>query len=171
MDVRTYEIALLASYIYRCSQSDIPAELEAVGCALRNRVQKFGSYTAMFNAIPELQGNPLRDYPATNSNMFDPMTGLLELAERVYTNELPDVTSTHDHPDGAVLFCQPNNPHLSPQFVLLVQDYDLLGTWVNQQFFGHKPVPVIPVFNPMDYANDVRTFAHRTLQPGEYQYN
>src|ERR1700679_3401428 len=98
MDTRSYEISIFAAAIWRCAQSEDINELTAVGCALRNRVRRLGSYTAVVNTLEDFSAHTFRRYPQVNEASFsDPTDGLLNLAERIYTNKTPDITSTHNH--------------------------------------------------------------------------
>lgn len=132
-----YEQALLALSAWRAAKSTNIDEILAVACVIRNHVLKFGrTYSKVCEGLIINQGYPDIRHP----ELIKPNGGLLSQVEAIYKNDLPDLTSNHNHPDGALYFArvvehQGTGDDFEERIIKQYLAHPLIGTWGTQQFF------------------------------------
>jgi hypothetical protein len=142
MQVAIYEASLLVEASFRLSKSDDIDEILAVGCVIRNWIERDNVYRTYPEAIShfmsayETRALPDSSCPA----LVDPSQGMLQKIEDVYFNRHPDITSAHDHPGGARYFAraasEPEGSWLRTEIIQHPEKHPLLGTWGAQQFYA-----------------------------------
>lgn len=146
MQPAQYEKAQLVRACWMLAQSNNTDELVAVACTLRNYiVPRFGQvaiYRTYTEVIRQFCINfPTRSEPEINEPaLVDPYEGLLYKIESVYDCTMPDITSSHQHPEGAKYFARVTKVEPGSWFDLEIIHksafHPLLGSWGAQQFFG-----------------------------------
>ena len=137
MNAAQYEQALLALTAWRAAKSDNLDEIIAIACVIRNNVLRFGkSYSSVCeNFIIN------RDWPdIRHPLLLDPYRGVLSQVESIYKNEMPDMTSNHNHKDGALYFCrimdhQGKGTDFEERILKQHLAHPLIGHWGTQAFF------------------------------------
>lgn len=144
MTAADYEKGLIVSATFRLAKTDDVNELLAIACVIRNLVvprlgkrPEFSSYTEAIGEMLvayDLRPLPRHDNPA----LVDPEDGLLLKVDAVYDCSLPDVTSSHAHPNGARFFGMTRHPSGWFQAAILDRQdvHPLIGTFGSQQFFA-----------------------------------
>lgn len=137
MTPAVYECGLFALKAYQGALSDNVDEILCVACVLRNRVQRLGkTYTQV---LEESEVN--RPWPSIqNPALIDPQTGLLAQIEDVYRNIMPDLTSNHNHKNGAMYFCevmhhQGTGDWVEENILKKPEEHCLIGKWGSQHFY------------------------------------
>ena len=137
-----YEQAVYAQAVWQLAYSSSQDELLAVACTLRNHViprllGQVSSYATYLEACEDF----IRVYPTRpRPSLIDPtFTWLLSQISGIYNCELPDLTSTHDHPQGAKYFSRVVTLEPTDRFYQeIIQksgQHPLLGSFGSMQFF------------------------------------
>lgn len=139
MNARQYEQGLLTLAMFQLSQSDSVDEMIAIGSSLRNRVRH---YNLTYSEVIEdaYQDSPLREFPSISDPiLIEPGTGLLAKVEKIYDFTMPDITSSHLQPEGAMFFAKVTTLDPESKFsktILARQDIHVLcGSWGAQNFY------------------------------------
>lgn len=147
----TYEQALLVLATWRAAKSDNIDELTSIMCTFRNRVMKFDkTYSEILSEAEINRGYPPNNHPL----LIMPGSGLLSIVEDVYTNKMPDYTSSANNIEGALYFgrVQDEQPEsyedaegllrfkegswFYENVIQKPEKFQLLGTWGSQSFYG-----------------------------------
>lgn len=136
-----YEMAFYAQTVWQLSRSSNLDEMLAVACVIRNhvmpRIGKISVYKSYYEACQDfLKICPKRGLPSLSDPAFVSMDGLLFHLGRIYRCEDPDVTATHDHPDGAKYFANEPDDWFRAEIIGKPDIHPLLGTWGSMQFYG-----------------------------------
>jgi hypothetical protein len=146
MSPEEFEIAFFAQTVWRVARSSNADELAAVANTIRNhviprrlgQVATYESFTAA--CLDFLKVYSTRDFPSMTDPAFvSHPEGLLSQISEIYTCDAPDITATHDHPNGAKYFNRVQN--LLPEdwfYQEIVQksgQHALIGTFGSMQFF------------------------------------
>jgi hypothetical protein len=138
-----YECAFFAQTVWCVSCTSDQNELIAVATTIRNhvipRIGQIATYPSFAEACEAfLKICPTRPRPPLTDPAFV-NTLLFNIAD-IYNCEYPDVTSTHDHPNGARYFARVANIAEDDWFRLEIinkqEQHPLLGTWGALQFFA-----------------------------------
>ena len=140
-----YEIAMFAQATWRLARSSDQNELIAVACVLRNhimpRLGQVATYRSYMECIVDFfKVYPTRELPSLTDPAFvSAPEGLLFNIAGIYNCETPDITATHDHPNGAKYFNRVSQLEPSDWFVLEITNkqgqHPLIGTFGSMQFF------------------------------------
>ena len=146
MTPREYEIAVFAGTVWQLARSSDVNELAAVGVTLRNhvvpRIGQVATYPSFLEACEDfIRVYPVRLRPTLTEPAFvDRTEGFLAIAESIYDCSYPDITATHDHPNGAKYFNRVSQLDPSDWFVLEITNkqgiHPLIGTFGAMQFFS-----------------------------------
>ena len=140
-----YECMFYAQTVWRVARSSDQNELAAVASAIRNhvipRIGQVVTYPSFEIACRDfLQVYPTRELPSLTDPAFvSAPEGLLYNIAGIYNCETPDITATHDHPNGAKYFNRVSQLDPSDWFVLEIVNkqgiHPLIGTFGSLQFF------------------------------------
>ena len=141
-----YECMFYAQTVWRVARSSDQNELIAVASVIRNhvvpRLGQVATYSSFEIACRDfLQVYPTRELPSLTDPAFvSAPEGLLYNIAGIYNCETPDITATHDHPNGAKYFNRVSQLDPSDWFVLEITNkqgqHPLIGTFGSLQFFG-----------------------------------
>lgn len=135
----------LAQTTWQLSKSDTLNELIAIACVLRNhvipRIGQVATYSSYMEACRDfLEAFPSRKPPTLEEPVFIAPDGFLSVVDGIYDASSPDITATHDHPNGACFFCRPTQVEpgswVDLEIIKKPAHHPLLGTWGSQQFYG-----------------------------------
>lgn len=136
-----FEQAFFAQTVWVISRSSNLDEMLAVASVVRNHVQprlgQITAYKSYYEACLDfLKIYPSRALPSLSDPSFVSKDGLLFHIGRIYTCEDPDVTATHDHPNGAKYFANEPDEWFRTEIIGKPELHPLLGQWGTLQFFG-----------------------------------
>jgi hypothetical protein len=143
---RVYEICFMAQTVWQISYSSDMDEMVAVANTLRNHVIPRPGQTSTYVSFSDacegfLEAYPTRERPRLDDAAFvSSPQGLLAQIEAIYDCSVPDITATHDHPNGARYFARVQS--LDPQDWRKLEIIDrptlhpLLGQFGSMQFWG-----------------------------------
>lgn len=136
-----YEIAFYAASTWRLARTSDSMELLAVASVLRNHVMprlgQISRYKSFYECCQDfLTVYPCRALPSLSDPAFVSKEGLLFNINKVYNCELPDVTSTHDHPAGALYFANEPDEWFRTEIIARPDVHPLIGNFGSMQFYG-----------------------------------
>ena len=136
-----YELAFYAMTTWQLARSSNLDELTAVASTIRNhvipRLGQVTAYKSFYEAcIDFLKIYPSRALPSLSDPAFVSKDGLLFHIGRIYTCKDPDVTATHDHPNGAKYFANEPDEWFRTEIIGKPELHPLLGQWGSMQFYA-----------------------------------
>lgn len=141
MNPLEFEQAFYAQTVWQLSRSSNMDEMLAVACVIRNhvipRLGVISAYKSYYDACQDfLKTFPRRELPSLSDPAFVSTDGLLFHLGRIYSCEDPDVTATHDHPNGAKYFANEPDDWFRAEIIGKPDIHPLLGTWGSMQFYA-----------------------------------
>jgi hypothetical protein len=136
-----FEVAFYALSTWRLARTSNQDELLAVACTIRNhvvpRLGQVAAYKSFYEACQDFAKiYPIRALPDLTDPAFVSTDGLLYHITRVYTCEHPDVTATHDHPNGARFFANEPDDWFRAEIIGRPDIHPLIGSFGSMQFYA-----------------------------------